>query len=131
MTVKITSELHDLLIMRAARSPGHEICGLLFGEQQIDRSIAVKNVAQDRPRAFEIDPVPLFEAIRAERVGGPRLLGYYHSHPRGAPTASHRDHAQSAGDGRVWLIIAGAEITAWRATSLGFLSPDLLEVLWR
>ena len=34
---------------------------------------------------LEIDPAKLIAALRAERGGGPAVVGCYHSHPRGGP----------------------------------------------
>lgn len=71
------------------------------------------NVAHDPRRSFEIDPAILFSAIRTERAGGARILGYYHSHPAGDPTPSAADLAQACADGRIWLILAQGHAVAW------------------
>jgi proteasome lid subunit RPN8/RPN11 len=75
---------------------------------------ATPNVAVDPVHSFEIDPVTLFAAIRAERAGGPRILGHYHSHPNGASTPSPRDAAMADRPGRLWLIVANGAVQAWR-----------------
>ena len=58
--------------------------------------------------------------LRAARAGGPRLVGYYHSHPTGAPEPSATDRAQAAHDGRVWAIAAEGEVRFWRDDETGF-----------
>ncbi|HWU94627.1 MAG TPA: M67 family metallopeptidase [Sphingomonas sp.] len=103
----------------AAAGP-REACGLLFGaEDRIDSFQVVENVHEAPERHFEIDPAALFAALRAERSGGPRLVGYWHSHPSGDPTPSLTDAALAAPDGKLWLIDGGNAITAWRAVERG------------
>jgi desampylase len=119
MQVRMTSELHARLLAEAAGSPAHEVCGLLIGDDRIDAIVPTANVATDTRRAFEIDPKPLFDAIRTERAGGSKLFGAYHSHPEGPPHPSPRDHAQAAGDDRIWLIIGQGQVTAWVSHQVG------------
>ncbi len=114
MALRISSELHRQLLAMAAASPDAEVCGLLFGGDHVERIVPVANVAANPQRNFEIDPDALFTAIRNERSGGVRLLGYYHSHPIGPPMPSPRDTDQAASDGRIWLIIGQGRVTAWR-----------------
>jgi desampylase len=94
-----------------------EGCGLLFGSAEaITGWQAAENVAGDPALRFEIAPAALFAALRAERSGGPRLAGYWHSHPSGDARPSATDAAMAAPDGKVWLIVAGEQVTAWRAS---------------
>ena len=116
MTLRISSELHRWLLAAAAALPDREICGLMIGDAEVERLIATDNVADDPKTAFEIDPAALFSAIRNERAGGKRLLGYYHSHPVGPPEPSARDIAQATIDNRIWLIIGEGRLTAWMFT---------------
>ena len=117
MTLRISSELHNQLLSTAAASPDAEICGLLIGKDHVEQIIATRNVATDPHRSFEIDPKALFDAIRTEREGGARLLGYYHSHPTGPASPSAQDEAQASVDGRIWLIIGEQQITVWQMTA--------------
>ena len=97
-----------------------EACGLLYGTgDAITGWQAVENVAEDPERRFEIDPAALFAALRAERAGGPALVGYWHSHPSGDPRASATDAAMAAADGKLWLIVAGEAVALWRAGESG------------
>lgn len=82
--------------------------------------MAAQNVADEPERRFEIDPAALFAAIRAERAGGPKLIGYYHSHPAGRAEPSDTDRASMAGDGKLWLIVTPDAVTGWRAAPDGF-----------
>ncbi|MDG2532370.1 M67 family metallopeptidase [Sphingomonas sp. HITSZ_GF] len=106
----------------SAVSGAREACGLLFGtEDAVTGFQAVENVHEAPDRHFEIDPVALFAALRAERAGGPRILGYWHSHPSGDPTPSITDAAMAAPDGKLWVIVGGDQVTAWRAVERGSL----------
>lgn len=97
-----------------------EACGLLFGDTDaITAMQAVENVAEAPERRFEIDPRALFAALRAERVGGPKIVGYWHSHPSGDAMPSATDAAMAEPDGKLWLIAGGDEIRLWRTGPSG------------
>jgi proteasome lid subunit RPN8/RPN11 len=124
--VEISREVLAAIRAHAASTPGQEVCGLLFGSaNQVTGVSSAVNVAADPARQFEIDPAALFAAIRREREGGPRLVGYYHSHPGGPAEPSETDQAMAAGDDKLWLIVAGQEVRGWRATRAGFLPVQL------
>ncbi|TVV71614.1 M67 family metallopeptidase [Sphingomonas solaris] len=107
------------MLAHAAETPAVEVCGLLFGTaDEIVDARACANVAADPARRFEVDPAALFAAMRAERAGGPGLIGGYHSHPSGDPTPSPCDAAM-AEPGRLWLLIGGGRITAWWSVTGG------------
>ena len=126
MAFRIARALLDRLIEQAAAAPDREICGLLFGaDDRIDRAEPADNVA-DRPQnTFEIDPKALFAALRAERAGGPRLIGHYHSHPNGGAEPSPRD-LTAAEPGKYWLIIGGGTARLWLAGAHGFTEVKLI-----
>lgn len=133
MPVLLSSSLHAALLAQASAAHPLECCGLLFGDAHaVLRIEPVANVAPDPHTSFEIDPARLIAAERAMRAGGERLIGHYHAHPNGRAEPSPRDARASAGDGRLWLIIAGDAITAWRARPGGALlaafDPVTLEV---
>jgi proteasome lid subunit RPN8/RPN11 len=105
---------------------------LLLGEgADIARAMACANVAADPHRRFEIDPAALFAVMRAERGGGTRWIGCYHSHPSGEARPSAADAAAAAPDGKLWVILAGHDVTAWRACEHGAVNGrfDRLELL--
>ncbi|MEH3106100.1 MAG: M67 family metallopeptidase [Sphingomonas fennica] len=114
MTATIATGLVAELLAAAARRPDEEICGLLIGEGgDIRRALPAANVSPRPADSFEIDPAVLIAALRAERAGGPAVLGCYHSHPRGPAIPSPRDLA-AAEPGRLWLILAGDVARLWR-----------------
>ena len=117
----------------ASRAHPHECCGILLGEG--DRITAIRPARNVHPRPathFEIDPQALIDAHRAERGGGPKVLGYYHSHPTGLPEPSATDKASASGDGRIWAIISGDAVRLWRAENrvavIVYSLEDALEV---
>ncbi|RIV83300.1 M67 family peptidase [Aurantiacibacter xanthus] len=92
-----------------------ECCGLLLGEgAAITDARPARNVHLSPQTHFEIDPQTLIDAHRAARAGGPQVLGYYHSHPRGPAQPSATDRAMAARDRAIWAIVAGDQITLWR-----------------
>lgn len=117
------------MLALAAADPLHEVCGLLFGEgDRIDLAVQTKNVAPDTSINFEIDPAALISALRSERTGGSRIVGYFHSHPNGLSIPSVADTEMAAPDNRIWIII-GSDLTAWRATPSGFIPLGINEML--
>ena len=112
--------LHRQLIAFAVADPAREICGLLLGHDgAVDAIVEATNVAANPARTFEIDPRVQIDAVRAARAGGLPVMGCYHSHPGGVarPSAHDLDMARL---GSVWLIVAGADVTAWKRTETGF-----------
>lgn len=114
------------LLHRAAVSPAREICGLLLGRgDRIALAPPAANVAEDDRDSFEVDPAALIAAHRAQRAGGPCVLGHYHSHPGGRPMPSIRDR-MAAEPGPLWLIIGSGEARLWRAAANGFRAMRLV-----
>jgi desampylase len=124
MTVKISRALHAELLALADAKPGEEVCGLLFGkEDRIEHFVETANISSVLNDSFAIDPAALIAAHKAERAGGPKVIGHFHSHPNSRFGPSACDEGNSAGDGALWLIIAGGQAGLWRASSPGKLQP--------
>lgn len=121
MQLAISRSLLDAVLADVALEPGCERCGLLFGD--VGRVLGIEptaNVANDPETSFEIAPDRLIAAARGAREGGLPVIGHYHSHPGGVAQPSARDAAAAAGDGgRIWLIVAGGNATAWVFTGAG------------
>ncbi|WP_133364717.1 M67 family metallopeptidase [Qipengyuania sediminis] len=116
MTVTVTSEVLAALLAEARAGGSHEVCGLLYGsENAIAAHCPCANVHPEPHHRFEIDPAALVGAHRAMREGGPRLIGYYHSHPAGPLEPSATDEALAAKDGMLWAIVGERRVTLWRA----------------
>ena len=119
MAVTIASELKAQIVAEAESSPGVEVCGLLI-ERDALAALPCRNVSDQPAMRFEIDPAALVAALRAERAGGARVVGCYHSHPSGIAEPSARDAADAAPNGWLWLIVgAGGPVRAWRAVENG------------
>ncbi|MBT2132889.1 M67 family metallopeptidase [Croceibacterium sp. LX-88] len=120
--LRISKSALEAMKAQASRATPEECCGLLFGDgSEVETAVPTANVATDRLRFFEIDPQALVDAYRAERSGGPRLCGYFHSHPNGTAVPSPTDRALASADGKVWAIVAGEEVTFWRDLPSGFM----------
>lgn len=116
MRVRISRCVAQAIQRESAAAEPREACGLLFGEgSDITAQQVTENIAERPEREFEIDPRALFAALRGERAGGKKIAGYWHSHPGGDARPSRADAARAVPDGRLWLIAAGGELSAWRA----------------
>jgi proteasome lid subunit RPN8/RPN11 len=121
MRLRISRCVVQAIQQAAAEAAPHEACGLLFGDDAMVTGYeTARNVADAPDRRFEIDPAALFQALREERAGGRRLIGYWHSHPSGEAVPSATDAAMSAPDGKLWAIATADTLTIWRATPDGF-----------
>lgn len=128
MELAVTSQA--LAAMRAAAAAAHplEACGLLLGGGHcIIVATQTANVHPSPATHFEIDPQALIDAHRAARDGGAlQVVGYFHSHPVGAPVPSATDRACAAGDGKVWAIIAPGsadpDVRFWKDGEQGFVA---------
>ncbi len=119
MDIHVTSQVLSAMEAAARASHPREACGILLGHngdgrERITAFIEAANVHQNPEGHFEIDPQALIGAYRAERSGGPKVLGYFHSHPTGDPRPSATDAAMSAGDRKIWAIAAGGDLLFWR-----------------
>jgi desampylase len=114
MTLRLSSGQRQFLL-DAAHSPD-EVCGLMVGRDGVvDQLVPARNVAANPARSFEIDPATLLATHRTARGQGRQVIGHWHSHPNGRREPSRRDAARATDNGQIWLIIAGGDITAWRA----------------
>lgn len=129
MRVKVTSsviEAAERAAEQAAEQAGAEVmpeeaCGILFGDgDRITSLCKTRNVHPSPQTHFEIDPQALIDAHRSARAGGPKVMGYFHSHPNGDPAPSQTDQAMSARDGSIWVIAARGELGWWRDGQSGF-----------
>ncbi|WP_209346933.1 M67 family metallopeptidase [Pontixanthobacter sp. CEM42] len=121
MTLNISSDLIEALRNEANKTHPEECCGIIFGEEGALRLvIPAKNTHPTPETHFEIDPATLIAAHKSERTGGLKIIGYYHSHPKGPAKPSKTDQASASGDGRIWAIIGQDEIRLWRDEPDGF-----------
>lgn len=118
---RISSALLRRLVRLADSGP--ERCGILRGRgTRVVRIDLTENVAADPLTHFEIDPAALIAAHRsARRRGALEILGWFHSHPQGAPEPSPTDAASAAADGSLWLIAGRGTARLYRAVDSGAL----------
>jgi proteasome lid subunit RPN8/RPN11 len=129
MCLRISSGQRQFLLDAAAARPDEEVCGLLVGSHgDVVSLVPAPNVARDPARSFEIDPATLLATHRTARGTGQRVIGHWHSHPNGRPEPSARDAARAIDNGAIWLIVAGGDISAWRAHSRSPGPPTLISV---
>ncbi len=122
MNLAIASTALATIVDHAAAASPLEACGIVVGTGgSITEALPATNVAADPATAFEIDPAALLRVHREARDSGRAVVGWYHSHPNGSAQPSTTDAAGAVEDGRVWLIVAGGRISAWRATTGGIL----------
>ena len=115
MLNEVSRDVLEAIRTAARAAYPQEACGILLGQHAcITGLVPTRNVHPTPETHFEIDPQALIDALRAERGGGPAVVGYYHSHPKGAAQPSKTDQAMAAGDGKVWAIVAGDRVTLWR-----------------
>ena len=121
MALDLTSDVETALLAEARAHHPREACGLLFGTATaIMAHRPAANVHPTPESHFEIDPQALIDAHRAMRGGGPRLVGYYHTHPKGPPAPSPTDRAMALGDGMIWAIVGEGRVCLWRDDAGGF-----------
>lgn len=121
MVVRISRPLLARLLSEASTSPDREVCGLLFGVagRKVTAVQPCRNVAEDPASRFEIDPADLIAAHKAQRRGGPRLIGCYHSHPNGAGGLSAQDREAAGMTSDLWLVLSGGRVRAWLGDGKG------------
>lgn len=129
MVLEVSRPVVERILSETARAHPRECCGILLGDGEAIATLRpARNVHPAPETHFEIDPQALIDAHRAARSGGPKVLGYYHSHPRGLAEPSVTDRALAAKDGRIWAIAAKGEVRFWRDDETGF-EPLSLRVI--
>ncbi len=128
--ITVTRDALTAMFAAATAARPHEACGLLLGQStQITQAVLTRNIHPTPETHFEIDPQALIDAHRAARAGvgagagagdALQVIGYFHSHPSGAPEPSATDCAMAAHDGRIWAIIAEGDVQFWRDDIAGF-----------
>ena len=121
MHIEVTSDVVDTMHCAVGEEYPREACGILFGQgNRISAFIKARNVHKSPETHFEIDPQALINVHRSAREGGPQIVGYFHSHPRGQAKPSKTDQQFSSRDGRIWAIWGDGEVRFWRDGENGF-----------
>lgn len=95
-----------------------EACGLLIGRGgAVESVVPARNAAEDATRFFRLDERDLVRVVFDAKRRGLELIGFYHSHPEGAPMPSPTDIAHSYYPDAIH-VIAGLRsdppLAAWR-----------------
>jgi len=119
-----------LATVRAHAREAHpeECCGLLVGRESVERAVPSQNVSPEPGCGYHVDPLLYLACELQERRGGPRVLGFYHSHPHGDAQPSTRDEEESQ-RGYLYLIAASGEERLYRSGASGWRAQRLEEVL--
>lgn len=133
--MKLVLSVADMALLKAEaiRAFPEECCGLITGHDQGDDQIVTEIVAAanvsatDRTRNFEIDPGVRIRLEVKARGSATRIIGHFHSHPKGKAAPSAQDLAMAYEPGLIWVIMSldGAEedsavrIAAYRLKSSG------------
>ena len=106
--MEIRSAVLDAILEHALQELPVECCGLLVGSSlRIECAVRARNTVAS-PTRYEVDPVGHFAAIRRARADGLRVVGAYHSHPKGPPIPSETDLAKVTYTDYLYLIVSPA-----------------------
>lgn len=107
----IPEELEVQLTRMAADSPDREICGFLIRGEDGWEVLPVENIAPlEEGAEFEMDHE---ETVRVFQTMYDRIIGVYHSHPRGTTYPSW-DDVHHAPMGFRYFIVTSSEVAEWR-----------------
>jgi proteasome lid subunit RPN8/RPN11 len=114
----------------AEESFPEEACALLEGTRaasvvRVARVHLAANVAEDRRRAFEVDPRTLLRLHRELRGSERDIVGVWHSHPDGGAEPSRTDFARAYDPALAWVITGVSKAgtgpaRAWRVDAASF-----------
>jgi proteasome lid subunit RPN8/RPN11 len=104
--------LHHLhTIIQHARSSADEVCGVLIGQRSpvlhIDEVVSGRNVHPQPQSHYLVDASTLLHVDELAQATVREIVGFYHSHPRGAAIPSPLDR-RDAWPGYVYVIVAFA-----------------------
>lgn len=110
--------LEEMIDLAVVGSP-NEVCGLVVAKGDECRLIQAKNLSARPTDTFELDPDAWLEVTDDEKV-----IGIYHSHPRGTALPSMADLTSCEASELPWHIVNGeGNYTVTQPT--GFLAPYL------
>ena len=116
--------VRDVVVAHAREAAPGECCGMLIGSPTAIATAVRAGNLSGRLDRFLIDPKDHIQAVRAARVAGLDVVGFYHSHPHSAPVPSETDLAEASYAGCVYLIVGlageAAELRLYRFTGETF-----------
>lgn len=112
-TLELTGDVARGVLEHALETRPLECCGVLLGPDadHADEILRAENV-HDQPRTrYEIDPDTLLDAVQRAEERGRAIVGFYHSHPRGAAAFSETDRTRGSWEGLAYLLVSLSPLT--------------------
>ena len=104
--LKVPKLSKETMIKQSLNELPHECCGLLLGKNgKIKRTIPMRNT-EPSPEAYFMDPSQQVEVFTDMEEKGEKLVGIYHSHPKGPSTPSGADLKMAFHQDAVYIIIS-------------------------
>jgi len=95
------------IVRHAREAAPAECCGLLLGHAaEIAEAVRTRNVADQAPSRFVIDPKDHIDGRRDARRRGLEVVGFYHSHPCSPASPSATDRAEASYPDHLYLIVS-------------------------
>ncbi|GBF76123.1 hypothetical protein PA598K_04571 [Paenibacillus sp. 598K] len=108
----MTSDALRQLIAHSLEALPAEACGLLLSRDDdltIDCIVPIRNSSPSPERRFSFDPRDWIKAFYDAQKNQQHLVGFFHSHPSGAPLPSATDYAGlPQGYGGIYCIVSAA-----------------------
>lgn len=123
--LELTGPVARALLEHALATRPDECCGVLLGPEarRATRALAATNVHENPRTRYRLDAETMLEAVELEeKAPDLQIVGFYHSHPRGAPAFSDEDVARGAWEGKAYVLVCLRPLTfvAGRWTGQGF-----------
>ena len=104
--IKIPKVSIEIMIKQALNELPHECCGLLLGKNgKIKRTLPMRNT-EPSPETYFMDPSQQVEVFTDMEEKGEKLVGIYHSHPKGPSTPSGADLKMAFHQDAVYIVIS-------------------------
>ena len=105
-TLKIPQSSKEIMIKQSLNELPDECCGLLLGKNgKIRRTLPMRNT-EPSPETYFMDPSQQVEVFTDMEEKGEKLVGIYHSHPKGPSTPSGADLKMAFHQDAVYIIIS-------------------------
>ncbi len=109
--IELPRAVFDELVYRAYDGDGHEVCGILGGRYDGERTVVesaypAENVADVPEVRYRIDPEEQLEIVEGIEEEGGDIAGFYHSHPAGPAQPSATDAARATWPDLSYVIVS-------------------------
>lgn len=127
--ILMSGSVREVIGRLACAAWPEEGCGVLCGRSEGGKVHLIsvhgcRNVAADRRRRFELEPLDYLAVEREAMASGQEVVGIWHSHPDGVAVPSETDREMAWG-GWCYLIAATrrqrvTELRGWRLVDADF-----------